>query len=386
MLKSADGSGPHDVLPGATEDESAGCACRTHRDVVPGLAIVVEDVTLDPPVLGWNSARLRIRNLSDEKQACLVTVEVTGGFWFQNRTRVFHYEIGPGACETFEAHYSCPSSAQGKVRVSVGTLAGSYEAEQSSEGEPIGPSGSTFIHLSRGAIELYAKKGGYAEANAERVLTQRLAALTEICSFLGVSPVPATVVLYDKAEEKTFDTGHLGVGWARGILAVEVLSPDMELEPYHEMVHVQAEALGNPPAVLSEGLAVYLEERLGGSSLKTFCHYPTIDQAAEGLFSTFWPLETLFAFTEIGSTESRPGVAYPQAASVVKYLITTYGRERFLEAYRRLRNGNARATVEENKRLITEILGTTLPKIENEWSRAIQTRSGLDDIVVNPLN
>lgn len=356
-----DRSGSDSVKWAKGEVRTDGAAC------IKGSVITVEDLTLPPPALGWNSVWVSIRNLTDQRQTCVVNVEMIGSFWFQGRTRVFYYEIGPLACETFEAGYSCSSSARGKARVSVSVLAESHVVEQSSEGEPFGLSGVSFLYLKRGPIEIYAQKGGYAEVNAERVLSQRSAAIIRICSFLGVPPTETTLVLYEKAEEKTFDTGHLGVGWARGNLAVEVFNATSRLAPYHEMVHVQANALGRPPAFLCEGLAVYLEEEFGGSALKAFGPYPTKDQGAKALRNIFWPLDTLLAFTDIGPADSRPEVSYPQAASVVKYLVATFGRERLMEAYRRLQNANEKAAVEENRRLFREIFGATLKKVEDAW-------------------
>ncbi len=337
-----------------------------------GPGIMVEEVLLDPPAAGWNPVRVRIRNLTGSKQTCVVNVDQTGGFWFRDRARVFYREIPPLACEVLEAGYYCSSSAQGKVCVSVSVLSGTYTAEQSREGEPVGPSGARFVHLKQGPLELYAQRGTYAEANAEDVLARRSAAIAEICSFLGAPPRPMTLVLYGKAEEKTFDTGHLGAGLARGTLAVELFNEDCQLEPYHETVHVQAGVLGNPPAVLSEGLAVYLEEELGGSALRMFGSHETIDQAGRALVADFWPLETLLAFTEIGSGKTRPGVAYPQAASLVKHLVATYGKHKFLRAYKELVNGNTTETIDRNKRLLKEIFGMTLPEIEREWLETLK--------------
>jgi hypothetical protein len=46
-------------------------------------------------------------------------------------------------------------------------------------------------------------------------------------------------------------------------------------------------------------------------------------------------LEELIKFTEIGLEKSQPPISYAEAASFVKYLIETYGAQKFRETTRR---------------------------------------------------
>ncbi len=336
-----------------------------------GSEIVVEEIFLQPPQRGYNSVRVKVRNPSGILRTCLVNILVSGGFWFRDKTFCFRFDLAPYACEELPLGYHCFSFAQCKVNVFVSTLGRAAKAEQMPDGEPVGPSGVTFVRAGRGPLQVYAEQGTYAQAKIQDVLEQRSRAIERVCSWLHVSPRPTTLVLYEKADVKVFDTGHLGQGWAKGALAVEVFNEDTRLEPYHEIVHVQAEVIGYPPAALREGLAVYVEEQMGGHALRFFCPYETIDEAERALAPQFWPLETLLGFTEIGSRGTNPSLAYPQAASFVKHLVARYGKGKFFEAYGKLVNGNTPEAAETNGRTFALIFGKSVDRVEKEWLNSL---------------
>jgi len=73
-------------------------------------------------------------------------------------------------------------------------------------------------------------------------------------------------------------------------------------------------------------------------------------------------LDELITYTEIGSKESRPPVAYPEAASFVKFLIDSYGKDKFLRAYKTLKNTNDKIVQQQNIETLEQIYGKSLMK------------------------
>ncbi|GAG39452.1 unnamed protein product, partial [marine sediment metagenome] len=77
----------------------------------------------------------------------------------------------------------------------------------------------------------------------------------------------------------------------------------------------------------------------------------------------------------IGSKESRPPVAYPEAASFVKFLIDKYGKDKFLKAYKTLRNSDDKSVQQKNIRGLKQIYGKTLTELEKEWENTFSSVS-----------
>jgi len=127
---------------------------------------------------------------------------------------------------------------------------------------------------------------------------------------------------------------------------------------------------GNPPALFNEGFAVYMSERLGAHGLESLGGgQSSIYQRTRELKNkNEWiPLEELITYTEIGSGWSRPPVAYPEAASFVKYLIDTFGKDKFLQAYKRLQNSSSKQVQKQNIEKLKNIYGRTLNELERQW-------------------
>jgi len=60
-------------------------------------------------------------------------------------------------------------------------------------------------------------------------------------------------------------------------------------------------------------------------------------------------------------------VAYPEAASFVKYLIDTYGKDKFLQAYYQLLNSGSKQVQEKNIEKLTNIYGKSLNELKKQW-------------------
>jgi hypothetical protein len=133
-------------------------------------------------------------------------------------------------------------------------------------------------------------------------------------------------------------------------------------------VHVIAHSLGEPPAVFSEGLAVYFQEgqRWDGYNVDAWCKA----FASAGLL---WPVDRLGSLSEIGPAGTQPSATYPQAGSIVRFLIERAGFEKFLEGYRALGTGEARASREAGLAAFQKHFAMDPSTLEREWRLSLET-------------
>ncbi len=239
-----------------------------------------------------------------------------------------------------------------------------------------GPSASVIppppaVHVHTRHFDVYATAGSPAAADLEAIARSREEALEAIARLFDAPPPQGIrLTLFPDERTKKNATGHSGLGWAEGKVMEEVYNRDVRLDPYHELVHVVGAPVGHPPAFLDEGFAVYVAERLGADAL-ALLGFPgtTIRAAGCQLVSQrqALPLEQLFDFTELGSPESQGPISYPQSASVVKYLIDTYGLPPFRLAYRRLRGSSLPEVRSANRSDFTRLYGKSPAQIESDW-------------------
>ncbi|UCG59840.1 MAG: hypothetical protein JSU70_10030 [Phycisphaerales bacterium] len=223
-------------------------------------------------------------------------------------------------------------------------------------------------------FDIFCYKGSTADKEIEKIAEQRERGFREICTFLGKdSDVRIRMILFEDGATKYSETGHQGAGWAFGNTVVEIYNEKQKLDPYHETTHVLMRPYGSPPALFNEGLAVYMSERLGAHALDAMGggESSVYERVRELRSKNQWiPLEELLTYTEIGSGKTNPPVAYPEAASFVKFLVETYGKERFLKAYGTLRNSDDKATQQQNVTALKGIYGKSLRELKNEWQGA----------------
>jgi hypothetical protein len=226
-------------------------------------------------------------------------------------------------------------------------------------------------------FDIYYEKGSVAEKQIEKIAKDKEAGYLKICDFLGTkSDVRIRLVLFEDEQKKWFETGHQGRGWAYGNTIVEVYNEQEQLDPYHETTHVLMRPYGDPPALFNEGFAVYMSELLGAHALEDLSGgQATIYQRVRELKNKgeWIDIEELITYTEIGSSESRPPVAYPEAASFVKFLIDKYGRSKFLRTYKNLKNSGDKTVQQKNFRKLKEIYDKSLKELEKEWEKAFSS-------------
>lgn len=227
-------------------------------------------------------------------------------------------------------------------------------------------------------FDIYYFKDSTAAREIDHLAKQKDAGFEQICRFLGSdSNIRIRMVLFEDGRTKQQATGHQGAGWAYGSTIVEIYNEKEKSDPYHETTHILMGPFGGPPALFNEGFAVYMSERLGTRAMEGFGGgQATIHQHAKELKSKgeWIELPELLGYTEIGPGWSRPPIAYPEAASFVKFLIDTYGRDKFLQAYKTIRNSNEESGRAENIQKLEEICGKPLQTLQQQWE-AVLARS-----------
>ncbi len=218
---------------------------------------------------------------------------------------------------------------------------------------------------------IYASPDTPAYMDIKNIISQRELAIERICDLANVTP-SGTIILffYPDMETKKMCTMHTGHGLARGNTIAEVYNDQVKLDPYHELTHIVMGQIGDPPALFNEGFATYISERFGAYSLKNLGGgESSIYQRVRELKSkNEWiPLDELITYQEIGSKQSRPQVAYPQAAFFVKYLIDTYGEDKFFQAYKQLLNSDNKQVQKKNVEKLKNVYGKPLSELEKQW-------------------
>ena len=213
-------------------------------------------------------------------------------------------------------------------------------------------------------FDVYCFPGTAAAKDLDRIVEAREKACSRIAEFLGTRPAGRiTLVLFEDKDTKFKHTGHQGMGWATGQMMVEVYNSQGRVDPCHETTHVVAAQIGNPPALLNEGLAVYMQD---GHKWKG----EHVDVTASRLLERrkLTPLTQLITRNEIGSRRDDGRVAYPQSGSFVKFIIERYGRDQFLKLYGKLKVG-----AEDNSSRFEQVLDVPLETAEKQWQAFLRS-------------
>jgi hypothetical protein len=220
-------------------------------------------------------------------------------------------------------------------------------------------------------FRIYSFPASLAARDASAIAAQRESAFRKISELLGVAyPEPVRVFFFPDGETKRRETGHTGDGWAFDRTIVEVYNEQTKLDPYHELTHILAGRLGDPPALFNEGFAVYVSELMGADALKSLgSPGKKVDEAvlAHRSEGKFIPLDKLFTFSDIGPEESQPTISYAEAASFIKFLIAKYQLEKFRQAYKSLKNSDDEAIIHKNQQTFREVYGKLPSELEPEW-------------------
>jgi hypothetical protein len=121
--------------------------------------------------------------------------------------------------------------------------------------------------------------------------------------------------------------------------------------------------------MFDEGLAAFLQEE------ERWLGY-TVDAWAQAFSreGMLFPLEVIFSFSDIGSEETRPLISYPQAASIVKYLVETHGWEKYLQLFRELRSSEDAKIIQANHETFLRVTGVSVKETEKDWLELLEKR------------
>jgi hypothetical protein len=352
-------------------------------------SLTIRDIDVGSPMVGDNPFRATLVNDADTAVLAVLDLRATPGMWLlRNRQAQFAYRLGPGETRPIEATYVFERlSPEARLRVRLGpghrTPAGYYVQDTVTYQRwfPVGEHNPNALDVARLFVirrappfEVFAWKGSLAASRIDEIVRKRRAAVDAVRAILNVEPPERIrLVFYPDSATKVEQTGHVGLGMTRDSTIVEIYNDHVQLDPFHELAHVLAGKIGEVPAMFNEGFAVYVSERLGadalrflGDSGRTVYEAACRDLRAGRSFS----LDSLSALSDIGPAESRPFVSYPEAASVVRYLIETYGVGTFRAIYRAL----AAATGSEAERTSTvlrKVLGVSGDQLERGWRRTV---------------
>jgi hypothetical protein len=172
-----------------------------------------------------------------------------------------------------------------------------------------------------------------------------------VSAYLGVEG-PAEVSFMKYPDVATLEelTGFAGNAFRHKQVIHSIWARDR-----HEIVHVLADAWGDPPALLGEGIAVYLSGSWQHKPVKDYAR----DVARGGRWIAPSSMLASLAFRRHPDLDS-----YPIAGAFVEWIERTYGKDTLKSAYAELMN---RASVEDNTRALEKRLRSTLSKIDADY-------------------
>jgi hypothetical protein len=380
----------------------AGVRDAARADRFADSSMVVEQIDFGAAGPGANTFTARIINRGSTSLMLGLDIRTTPGMWFSPAwQRQYGFDIPPGQTQFIQATYQFTHlTPEATIRVRFGPahltpdgprlIRTTFERLYNvGEGNPrAGSSLHAFRKLQTEHLELFAVKGSLAASRLSAIGAERELALKQISDLLGVkSQQRIRLVFYPDAESKHADTWHQGAGLARGNTLVEIYSVTIQLDPYHELAHILIREFGDPPALFNEGFATYVSERLGAFALQTLGHPgKKIDDVVRELASSgrLIPIRELLRYTEIGSDDSQPTVAYAEAASIVGFLIKSYGLPRFRQSLGALVNSSDPEQAERNEQQWLRVFGQSIAQIEANWRENIGDTSGRSNLRLHP--
>jgi hypothetical protein len=376
----------NDTLGQSYRDEIARASAMQKSDQ----GLVIGHLKLGEAEPGLSELKLQVANQTDTSQNIELLVKAYAGLGHTNSDQRATYEIAPQTTQILSAEYKLEQLTPfSRVTVTVERLTPGVGLEAEKQqlyrcrsflgiaNPAVTLDFPGLIRQSSKRIDSYYLAGSLAEREINQILANREEAISRIDKLLDAAYVGRIkLFLYPDENRKFQDTGHRGLGWAYGDFIAEVYSNKEKLDPYHELAHILAGQLGHPPAFLDEGFATYVSEAFGWDALK-YLGAPgqTVDEVAAELIRTgrSLPLKTLLAVENIGSSPERAEIEYPQSASVVKYLIETYGRRSLGDLVRTLEANTAADSAVTARNLIElqRILGVSTAELESAWTQAL---------------
>jgi len=351
--------------------------------------IQVSRIDLGRAACGKNELAIVVESNSDETLDLLLKWQADPGLSLGVEEGTVAFTLVPGEEQTIGAEYSFRQlSPFARLSVTI-SIADSISAVANPQAMlfrsrfRLGPGNpeqkydqSKFKMVSGRHVNLFFLADTLAARDSLTILERREKAIKDIAQLLQLQfNGNIDLYLYPNAEEKIKDTHHRGEGWAFNRIIVEIYNEEVKLDPYHELAHTLSGTLGTPPAIYDEGFAVYATEFLGSDALKYLgASGKKVDQVtAEYLQSgELVSLADLMDDTDIGGDPARAIIAYPEAASFVKFLISNHGNEMFQALFKRTRKSAEPDVIESNRRHLENLAGKSLEQLELDWQMSLK--------------
>lgn len=231
---------------------------------------------------------------------------------------------------------------------------------------------SLFINTKTKHFNIFYFENTLNEAQLLDLELSREIAYDSISNFFQLnSNISTNIFLFPNKQIKQNITGHKGHGWAFENNIVEVFNDSIKVDPYHELVHRLGYLIGIPPAMIDEGLAVYLSHEFANKPFSKLLGFPesSINEILHTLTKTndLIKISALFSIDEISEAENVP-LAYCQSASFVEYLITSYGKATFLKLFTSL----SEIDKVKYEQTFFRLYGRTIEQVENDWIKYVR--------------
>jgi hypothetical protein len=372
---------PRNSFPQSPSTDYRSELAAARAELIEADSLTIKTLDLGEVRPGINHFSAVVVNKTANILMLAVDLRTEPGLWFLNVQRTFPFVIWPHGETTLDASYEfvrLTDESTLRVRFFFPEVKAGGATDflppffgktyHLGKQNPAADVTNLFARHDTRHFQIYGARTSPAAQNMEAIGNEREAAYEKISKLLGVEyPGPIILALYSDAESKRHDTHHIGDGLARGNYMVEIYG---NVDPYHELTHVLAGRLGDPPAMFNEGLAVYVSESMGADALKQLGSPGLkLDDAvaAHRKQGQFIALDELSTFTDIGPDSSRPTISYPEAGSFVKFLISNYGLEKLRQAYRSLENDDRADTLRKNRETFQTIYGKLPADMEQAW-------------------
>lgn len=200
----------------------------------------------------------------------------------------------------------------------------------------------------------YFEAGTPAARNLENIKAVLEEDYLQIIKLLGAKDPSfvTNVFIVDSRTRMKQLCGHESNGLSVGNVLLFVYGDSTNALGAHEETHILSRLLWGPPrgAWLSEGLAVYSDDKWWGEPLNVVCRR----LRSEG---KFLPLNALFDERQFAGNSD--AVTYPEAGSLVRFLYQHYGAD----AVRSIWNSGTSE--------IPKVLGESIDQLEAEWIQAL---------------
>jgi hypothetical protein len=363
---------------------------KARGEVIEFAGIRVEQMDLGEATVGPNAFRAVVTNSTAAPVSIALDLRTTPGLWVAaGWQKAVELTFTPHERRPVEASYTFRRlTPEGALRVTFGPPVHGENGGVSVDNPyfrkwyPLGRGNpratdlrQSFVHRETPRLDIYAYRGSDAERHVNEIVRERDSAVVAIAQLMDVDfRDRIRLVFYPDSATKTTQTGHIGMGWASDNPIVEICTDTARLDPFHEVAHIVAGHAGHPPAMLDEGFATYVSERLGSDALAYLGNRgKRVDAVACELAHSkrLFPLDSLLHLDEIGPSGSEPEVSYPESASIVKYLIERRGIEKFRRAYGALVSSVEPRQWKENAASLAHIYGAEPAALERDWLESL---------------